>query len=157
MNRRRYAEHTSVPIDRSKSEIEHILTRYGAHEFGYAIRGNRAAVMFSANAKHLRFILPLPTRNEISKTPKGRQRKNNAQDEMLTKETRRRWRALALEIKAKLESVETGIAVFEQEFLAQIVLPNGQTVGEAIMPGIEEAYKTGRVKGLLPDFTGGET
>jgi len=153
MNKKRYAERTSVPVDRSKNEIEHILKRYGAAEFGYATRGNKAAVMFSANSKHLRFVLPLPDRNEVSKTPRGRQRKSNSQDEMLAKETRRRWRALTLEIKAKLESVETGIAVFEQEFLAQIVLPGGRTVGETIMPGIEEAYRTGHVAGLLPEFT----
>ena len=154
MSARRYAEHTAVPVERSKSEIERILNRYGAHEFGYAIRGNKAAIMFSAHGKHLRFILPLPDRAEVSKTPKGRQRKGSAREEMLAKETRRRWRALSLEIKAKLEAVETGIAVFEQEFLAQIVLPGGRTVGETIMPGIEEAYKTGHVVGLLPEYTG---
>jgi hypothetical protein len=31
-------------------------------------------------------------------------------------ETRRRWRALALAIEAKLEVVDTGIASFEHEF-----------------------------------------
>jgi hypothetical protein len=36
-----------------------------------------------------------------------------------------RWRALALAIKA----VESGIATFEEEFLAHIALPNGSTVG----------------------------
>jgi len=150
---RRYAEHTAVPVDRSKSEIERILVRYGAAEFGYATRGRKAAVMFSAHGKHLRFVLPLPDKTEIIRTPGGRQRKNTVQDEMLAKETRRRWRALALEIKAKLEAVETGIALFEQEFLAQIVLPDGRTVADTILPGIEEAYKTGRVAGLLPEFT----
>jgi len=153
MSYRRYAEHTAVPVERSKSEIEHILNRYGAHEFGYATREGKAAIMFSAHGKHLRFILPLPNRDDVTKTPSGRQRKDNAQAELLAKETRRRWRALALEIKAKLEAVETGIAIFEQEFLAQIVLPGGRTVGETILPGIERAYKTGKVAGLLPNFT----
>ena len=150
---RRYAEHTAVPVERSKSEIERILNRYGAHEFGYATRDSKAAIMFSAHGKHLRFILPLPDKAEVSRTPKGRQRKGTAQTEVLAKETRRRWRALALEIKAKLEAVETGIAVFEQEFLAQIVLPGGRTVGETIMPEIERAYETGHVAGLLPEYT----
>ena len=44
-------------------------------------------------------------------------------------EVRRRWRALLLVIKAKLESVESGIETFEEAFASQIVLANGQTVG----------------------------
>ena len=41
---------------------------------------------------------------------------------------RQRWRALNLAIKAKLEAVESGIVTFDQEFLAHIVGPSGQTV-----------------------------
>jgi hypothetical protein len=153
MASRKYAERTSVPVDRSKAEIESILKRYGAAEFGYATRGNKAAVMFSANNKHLRFVLPLPDMTEFTRSPRGRTRRSTVATEEHAREIRRRWRALALEIKAKLEAVQTGIAIFEQEFLAQIVLPNGHTVAETILPGIEEAYRTGQVAGLLPDFT----
>lgn len=153
MQRRRvYAEHTEVPIDRSKGEIERILTRYGANGFGYMTKGHQALVMFLAHGKQLRFILPLPMLEEVSQTPKGRARRGKVAAEELERETRRRWRALALDIKAKLEAVETGITMFEQEFLAHIVLPNGQTVAEAVLPGIEEAYKTGRVVALLPGW-----
>jgi hypothetical protein len=63
---------------------------------------------------------------------------------------RRLWRALLLAIKAKLEVVESGLAIFEEEFLSNIVMPDGCTVGEHARPWIAEAYETGRVKGLLP-------
>ena len=49
---------------------------------------------------------------------------------------RQRWRALSLCIKAKLEACESGITTFEEEFLAQLVLPGGVTVAEKIMPSI---------------------
>jgi hypothetical protein len=68
---------------------------------------------------------------------------------------RQRWRALALAIKAKLEAVESGIATFEEEFMAYIVLPDGQTVGEFLSPQIEAAYSSGRMPPLLPGI--GET
>jgi hypothetical protein len=152
VRRRTYAEHTEVPIDRSKGEIERILTRYGAAGFGYMTKGNHAAVMFLANGKQLRFILPLPIRADVELTSKGRRRKAKVILEELERENRRRWRALALDIKAKLEAVETGITVFEQEFLPHIVLPNGQTVAEVVLPGIEEAYRTGKVTALLPGW-----
>ncbi len=61
-----------------------------------------------------------------------------------------RW--LALVIKAKLEAVESGITMFEEEFLAHIVLPDGKTAGEHVIPAIESSYQTGKVKALLPYF-----
>lgn len=69
------------------------------------------------------------------------------------KACRQRWRALALVIKAKLEAVESGISVFEDEFMANIVLPGGRTVSEEIRPMIATAYKTGQVQALLPDYS----
>ena len=63
---------------------------------------------------------------------------------------RQRWRALALAIKAKLEMVESGITTLEQEFLAYIVLPSGQSVGEWLAPQMERADITGRMPALLP-------
>jgi hypothetical protein len=53
-------------------------------------------------------------------------------------------------IKAKLEAVESRIAEFESEFLANIVLPDGQTVGKFMQPQVEKAYKTGKMPLLLP-------
>jgi hypothetical protein len=58
---------------------------------------------------------------------------------------RARWRALLLVIKAKLESVESGIATFEEEFMAQIVLPDDQTVGQWVLPEVARIYETGRM------------
>lgn len=147
----KYAENTSVPVERSKTEIERVLGRYGADSFGYMTEGNQAVIIFVAHSKKIRFILPLPDPNDdqFGKSPTGRSRKSTAASEAYHQEVRRRWRALSLAIKAKLESVQTGIAAFEHEFLAHIVLPNGQTVGEMVLPAIEEAYKTGKVQLLL--------
>jgi hypothetical protein len=70
---------------------------------------------------------------------------------LLDQATRSAWRALLLVIKAKLEAVETGITTFEDEFLAHLVLPNGQTVGEWAIPMIAEAYENGlRLPPMLP-------
>jgi hypothetical protein len=50
---------------------------------------------------------------------------------------------LLLVIKAKLESVENHIATFEEEFLANIVMPNDRVVGDLVAPLIERAYESG--------------
>jgi hypothetical protein len=57
---------------------------------------------------------------------------------------------LALVIKAKLEAVDSGITTFEDEFLAHIVMPDGQTVASHIKPGIAAAYESGTMTPLLP-------
>jgi hypothetical protein len=69
---------------------------------------------------------------------------------MTEQAVRQRWRALALVIKAKLEAFESGIETFEQAFLANILLPDGQTVGQWMVPQVEQAYLTGTMPGLLP-------
>lgn len=147
-----FAENTSVSVEKSKAEIEKILSRYGATKFMYATEETRSVVAFIANGKHVRFLLPLPDSNaeEFRYTPTGRTRKSNTVNEKYEQEIRRRWRALALSIKGKLEAVESGIMSFEEEFFAHIVLPNGKTVSEEALPMIETAYQNGRMPKLLP-------
>ena len=62
---------------------------------------------------------------------------------------RARWRALALVIKAKLAAIEVGITSFEAEFGMAVVLPDGRTVAEQVVPAIAEAYESGRTPRLL--------
>jgi hypothetical protein len=66
---------------------------------------------------------------------------------VVEQEERTRWRSLLLVIKAKLEAVESSIATFEEEFMAQIVLPNQQTVGQWVLPEVARIYE----RGLMPD------
>jgi hypothetical protein len=147
-----YAQRTEVPVDRSKAEIERTLTRYGATGFGYMTKADRAMVMFYAHERQIRFILPLPLREEFMTSPSGRRRTKGSASAALEQESRRRWRALSLAIKAKLEAVQTGITEFEQEFLAHIVLPDGRTVAETAIPAIEEAYRTRKPVALIPGW-----
>lgn len=53
------------------------------------------------------------------------------------------------------EAVECGISVFEDEFMANIVLPGGQTVGDFMKPQIEQAYISGTIPSMLPMLEGG--
>jgi hypothetical protein len=92
-----FAAKTAVPVDRSRSEIERTLTRYGAEAFSYGWDGDRAVVMFQAQGRRIRFDVVVPDQSSETK---------RAQVE------RQRWRALLLVIKAKLEAVAIGIVTF---------------------------------------------
>lgn len=151
----KYAENTDVSSNRSRDEIERTLRRYGASEFVYGRNDekNVAMIGFKANGKQVRFLLSLPDRQaeEIRKTPgRGSIRSADAQDRAYEQAERQKWRALALVIKAKLEAVEAGISIFEREFFADIVLPNGKTVSEQLLPQVEESYRTGEIPALMP-------
>jgi hypothetical protein len=158
----KYAASTQVSPEKSKAEIEELLRKYGADQFfsgwadGTGEDGGKAALGFRCQGRFVRFVLPLPSKGERRF---HRHRGSSyltvsdaAARERWEQEVRRRWRALALVIKAKLEAVSTGITSFESEFLAHIVMPDGRTVGEHVVPAIATAYETGKPMALLPEF-----
>jgi hypothetical protein len=148
-----YAADTSVSADASRAEIEKTLQRYGADQFMYGWDENRALVMFRMHGRHIRFVLTMPDKqaNRFWFTEAKRIRRSpEAAHKAWEQATRQRWRALALVIKAKLEAVESGITEFEDEFLAQIVLPDGSTVSDFMRPQVERAYAEAVMPSMLP-------
>ena len=77
MNRGRHTVGTEVPADRSRTEIENILARYGADQFTYGWEASRAVIGLRYSRKMVRFILPLPDpqSDEFHRTPSGKQRR----------------------------------------------------------------------------------
>jgi hypothetical protein len=150
----RYASDTEVPTDRSRAEIEKTLRRYGATQFAYAWDSGRAVIGFTAQQRQVRFVIPLPDPQdrEFTFTATNRLRSTTSAAEAYERAVRQRWRVLALVVKAKLEAVESGLVTFQDEFLAHLVLPGGMTVADTIRDGVAEAYRTGEVPALLPDY-----
>lgn len=133
----RFAAQTRVGVDQTRTEIERTLSRYGATAFAYMTQQGRAIIAFEASERHIKITVPLP----IGDSEKEKQ------------EARQRWRALLLVIKAKLESVESGIETLEEAFYANIVMPDGRTVYESTRETVAVAYHTGKVQALLPDYS----
>lgn len=157
----KYAAKTEVSSDRSRAEIEQTLTRYGADGFMYGWDGPRAMIAFRMNNRHIKFMLPLPEKgaDEFNTYMRGSvkyQRDASAAQKLWEQACRQRWRALALVVKAKLEAVECGISEFDDEFMANIVLPNGDLVGNVMRPQIAHSYETGKMPPMLPDYSGGQ-
>jgi hypothetical protein len=151
-----YAKNTEVSTARSKAEIEATVERYGASQFlsGWSNDG-RAMIGFTMDGRQVRFLLNMPDPQEKRFTTHSRgARTPEAARGEWEQACRQKWRALLLVIKAKLEAVEAGISVFEEEFLANIVLPGGRLVGEEVRPRIASAYESGNMPPLLPDYSG---
>lgn len=148
----KFAEGTTVSVEKSRAEIEKLITRYGATSTAFMNSPGLAIVCFVANDRRILFQLKLPDINEkrFAKDGRGSPLSQPKKAEKWEQACRQVWRALALVIKAKLEAVETGITSFEDEFLAHIVMPDGQTVATHIRPRIAEAYAGGQMLQLLP-------
>jgi len=150
-----YATGTTVSIERSKGES--ILARYGADQFLSGWKNGMAVIGFRMKNRMIRFTLPIPSPEDFKKYKTKRKygysersRSDGAAIVAWEKENRRRWRALALVLKAKLEAVQSGITTFETEFMPHTVLPNGLTVAEWAGPQIATAYESGQMPPLLP-------
>lgn len=151
----RFAQHTDVSVEKSRAEIETILTRYGASHFAYMTGPGTAIIAFQAKDRRVRFDLPLPDRaaKEYDRDGRGSVRTPDKRYAAWEQNCRQAWRALALVIKAKLEAVESGITEFENEFMAHIVMPDGLTAAQHVRPWIASAYQGGDTPPLLPPPT----
>lgn len=132
-----YANGTSVPVDRTRSEIERLLEKNGATGFIYGSMPGQAMIVFEMKDRRLKFLIPLPVRSRT--LPEDR----------VKSETRRRWRALLLVLKAKLEAVASNIVAFDVEFLSFVVLRNNETVADQIVPQLSGILQDGKLPHLL--------
>ncbi len=144
-----YAEGTSVPVERSKAEIDGMLQRHGATQRMQAVDDDRglAVVGFTMGGRQIRLEVPLPKIASFSKPAGARSTWNR--ERVYEQACRERWRAVALLTKSKLEAIALGISSVEREFLADLALPNGKTVHTFMREGIAEAYASGKM-GTLP-------
>jgi hypothetical protein len=158
---RRYAEGTSVSSEGSRSEIDRLLMRYGASSFVFGYKDDAAMVAFEMRGRRIKFLLPMPDRKG-DEFAYGRVNQSDAkvrlsQEQARTKyeqATRVRWRALVLCIKAKLESVESKIETFEEAFLPHIVMANGRTIGESLLPDLARIVDSSKMPPLLGAASG---
>jgi hypothetical protein len=171
MNAPRFAENTVVDPSKSKGELEAVLRRNGATQTVFATddAARRMVVAFTVEGRQIRMAFPFLVADDIldawgksyfkgEKLPPGCPELPHLYGRMPTEKRRAkaladglqlersRWRQILLVIKAKLEVVAMGLSTAEREFLADLVLPSGESVHQVLAPRIDEAYKLGRMQ-----------
>jgi hypothetical protein len=128
---RAYASRTKVSPEKSRAEIETILGKYGATQRAIACDDERglAQIAFVVRTQKYRLDVPMPKQD-------GTERQAQA--------ARERWRAVVLLLKGKLELVRIGISTVEKEFMADLVLENGETMHVALATAIKHGLETGQ-------------
>jgi hypothetical protein len=144
-----YAKETTVPVEKSRMEIEQLLRKRGATSFVSGWEEGRSVIQCNIHDRTVRFVVTMPLRNDHLRDGRGRTRSLVQVTHAVEQAERARWRATLLVIKAKLEAVELGIETFEETFLANIVLANGSTMGQWAVPEIARIYESG---GELPSL-----
>ena len=114
----RYAKNTTVPVARSKQKIEELLVSYGIEEsfMGRSPRGD--GIGWKYKGKVYKMNVPTPNQNDFNT-------ENQYQQAI-----RQRWRILYMSMKMKFEEIDAGVISFEDQFLAQMSLPDGTTVAD---------------------------
>lgn len=132
MTTRRFAEDTKVPAGQTQSEIKDRLRKAGADQIAVFESEARTAIAFRLGWAMYRVTIPIPPEPD-----------NRAQEE------RRAWRLMGLLIKSKLEAIREGATTVEREFLADMLLYDGQTVSERMGPELQIAHHEGRMPAQL--------
>lgn len=112
-----YAEKTSVPVNRTQQQIKELLKFHGADTF--ALLEQTSCVKLAFRIDGFNYLFTMDEQEDAQ-------------------ENRARWRALFLVVKAKLTAVEAGISTMQDEFLANTVMADGQTVGAWATPRLEQ-------------------
>jgi hypothetical protein len=135
-----YASGTGVSVEQSKAEIERILQRVGASSFqsGWHQESRTEHILFRVGESNIMLAVTMPPAGDFLFSPRGRRRTKDSAEDAFKQERRRRWRGMLLIIKAKLEQIEIGNSTLQREFLSDMVMPNGRTLGDALIPQLKE-------------------
>ena len=112
-----------MAVHRSRYELERVLGRYGASDLAFVEVDANASIQFALQGRYVQLALPLPDpgATRFTHTPTGRPRTVAAQERAYEQALREHWRALLLAVRGKLQSVESGISTFEDEFAGFLV------------------------------------
>lgn len=142
-----FAETTKVPLEQSIAEIIGMVRKVGADQIGQFQDRDRFVIFFTLGDRQMKFTVPLVM--EYTGPARSGNGRVIDQKAWIEQRNRQKGRALMLVIKAKLESVESGVETFEQAFLANIMTVGGQTVYERIKEPLALEYSEGKVAQLM--------
>ncbi len=106
---RPYAKGTTVSVSKSREAIARLIERFGVGNLATGVMAGRDFVMFDHDGQTYRFMIE-PEDDEDEKM--------------------RKWRCLVLYVRAALVVVDEGVRDLDSVFLADRILPNGQSWGD---------------------------
>lgn len=155
---RRYAEDTTVPVSKSRGELDALLRGWGAQGIQWTddFEHDRVMLRFvwprGEQRFMARFVVRLPTREQLAvDAVDGRSGRTSESKlrALMDARGKREHRLLVLWLKAALNAVDAGLVDAETLFLPFLEGKDGQTFAEAALPRLAD-LTTGSAARLLP-------
>lgn len=140
-------EATSVPVSRSQEAIRKLLLENGASGVAFVSQtdplqeGFQAMIPLDGKTYQVRIVAKVKTVER-----KARHRRYGyapkSQVEMQEGENRRVWRVLYYHLKSVYEAANTGVMEFRELMLPYVVVKDGRTIAEHLIPQLDKAIES---------------
>ncbi len=145
-------EQTVVPVSRSQEAIRRLILQNGGTGVAFfshpPTEGFEAYVQIEGKPYCIRL-------QAESKAEEGSRRRRSPPPDPFEQDCKRIWRVLYNQMKSIYESSNTGVVEFRRLVLAFIVMKDGRTVGDCLLPQLDSAI-SGRPDRLLPAYVDAE-
>ena len=124
----KFAQGTQVSAEKSQMQVSKILKSYKCQSVMIGYEDSVFFVGFIRDKIQVRLYCPVSESEP---------------------ENRRRWRVMRIVLQSKFEIIQCGIKTFEEEFFADIVMPNGKTVWQTALPSVRKALESQKMPSTL--------
>ena len=137
-------ESTAVPVAKSQESIRKLIMQNGGNAIAFVSQVQPATEGFEAQVKigGVIYRVRVTASVKTARTPKEAEQN-----------VRRIWRVLFYHMKSVYESSKSGVMEFRELMLPYIVMSDGQTIGDHIVPRLEQVVsgKPERLLGPAPE------
>ncbi len=134
-------KNTAIRPEKSQADITRELDRYGIYEVQHTNQKDRFSVAFRVELKEM--PIPLMVRIDVPYNKEKDKEDNNG-----WKRQRVLYRVLFYYTKALLNTWDSGLKTFTEIFMPHLVMPNGGTLEQMLLPKIEKAITEGKIKDI---------
>lgn len=143
-------EATNVAVPKSQESIRKLILANGGTAIGFIsqppVEGFQAQVAIDGMTYSIRISATVKVKEKARRRRRyGMPPKNDDAD----KATRRVWRVLYYHLKSVYEAANSGVMEFRELMLPYIVTKDGRTIGQHILPNLDQAL-AGKPERLLP-------
>ena len=125
-------QNTTVAIEKSQADISKLLRKYGIYEVQHTNQKEKFSLAFRVEIEEM--SVPLTVRIDIPYN-----QRSDKEDKYGYKKQRILYRTLFFYVKGLLNAWNNDLKTFTEIFMPHLVLPNGETVEQVLLPQFRKA------------------
>ena len=132
-------QNTTIAPEKSQADITKILRKYSIYEVQHTNQKESFSVAFKVELPEI--SIPLMIRIDVPYS-----QKDDKYDKNGYKKQRILYRSLFYYVKALLNAWDNGLKTFTEIFMPHLVLPNGRTIEQTLLPQLQKAIAENKIK-----------